>query len=557
MPRDDPQKVLGAFYTPPSIVEFLVRETLATLGASDRTVAEPTVLDPACGDGVFLVEVYRRMHAQQRVRLQRPLTPAERLRLVRLLHGVDVDAHAVAACRRALVAEADLPSTELTRTIVCADALDLDWSRAFPDVAPRGGFDVVIGNPPYVDAELMTKRSPELRARCAARYAAASGNWDLFCVFIELAMRRCREGGVHAFVVPNKLASASYAQGARRVLCEQGTITHVRDYSGVAAFPRELGVYPIAYVVRKSRDVGEPSCFERVAMRGGALDVVERRSFDPRTLDAWRAPWPILAGDDHASALVARICGEFPPLSSVADVLGAATVGEAYALQPLLFDRGEAGRARDDDLRVVNSGTIDRWSLRWGVRPMRYLGASLQRPVVRETEQSKLPHKRLEQARRPKLIVAGMSRALEAAVDVRGELLAAKSTTIVMPYEGVDLHVLGAILNSTLATFIHRARFAGDALAGGYLRIGPPQLRTLPVVELARSRSARALDELASLARARQALDPSAREEVRACDAQLDALVNALFRLTDDERRILDAGLAAPRATSTNVEQNP
>lgn len=158
------------------------------------------------------------------------------------------------------------------------------------------------------------------------------------------------------------------------------------------------------------------------------------------------------------------------PLGELADVWGAATVGEAYALADLIAE-GDAG------LRLVNSGTIDRCAHLWGRAPLRYLGRSYLRPVI--TAPERLPARRLQQARTPKLIVASMTRTLEAMIDRDGEFLAGKSTTICWwPH---DLRVLAAILHSRAVDDYYQYIHGGDRLARGYLRIGPPQLRALPV----------------------------------------------------------------------------
>ena len=70
-------------------------------------------------------------------------------------------------------------------------AFDWDSDKAFEPIMRDGGFDVVMGNPPYIDSEWMTKYHPEERDYINQHFTAASGNWDLFCVFVEKAIRLC------------------------------------------------------------------------------------------------------------------------------------------------------------------------------------------------------------------------------------------------------------------------------------------------------------------------------------------------------------------------------
>jgi TaqI-like C-terminal specificity domain len=186
---------------------------------------------------------------------------------------------------------------------------------------------------------------------------------------------------------------------------------------------------------------------------------------------------------------------------------------------------------------VVNSGTIDRYVNLWGRKPMRYLGNSYVRPVVPHCATGRLPAARLRQARTPKIIVAGMTREPECIADLNGALLPAKSTTVIE--SGADLCWLLGILNSRLMAFYFLSVYGGDRLNGGYLRIGPPQLRTLPVPEYDQANDGhRALAD-----RVRQLLafrEGPAAGPARRLDEQIDQLVYRIYGLTDAELLVVE-----------------
>ena len=80
------------------------------------------------------------------------------------------------------------------------------WNLEFYDVfKSNGGFDIVIGNPPYVDSEHMHKTLEgfELRQTCSRKYKTAKGNWDLFIVFVELGFRLLSSKGILSLIIPN------------------------------------------------------------------------------------------------------------------------------------------------------------------------------------------------------------------------------------------------------------------------------------------------------------------------------------------------------------------
>jgi hypothetical protein len=615
--KPEARKEGGVYYTPAAIVDYMLDAILSPLlqGRSPQSVAgrdstrnrHPLrVLDPSCGSGTFLLGAYdyllrwylnaytadraERWAGGRSPRLRRDpggdweLTTAERNDiLLRHIYGVDIDPRAVEVTKlslllMALAGEPGPVRRGLAGNIMCGNALiepdfhdhdhdhepelpddenqagvnAFDWRREFSSVfASAGGFDAVIGNPPYLDSETMTRFKPQWRDYCANKYRAAAGNWDVFCVFIERALDLCRPGGYHSFIVPNKIGSAHYARNIRAIITGENDLSQIKDYASVPLFP--ASVYPVVYSVRKQRrDDTVPVRYERMAYgeAGGVRPVLAERLDRSRYFRADGSPWAIFADIAPASP-VERLSNSFPALSAVASVHGAATVAEAYDLAPLIQ---EAAAAAAGDLRVVNSGTIDRYVNLWGEKPMRYLGSSYVHPVVPPCAASQIPAARLRQARTPKIIVAGLTRVLECIADLPGALWPAKSTTVIEA--DTDLCWLLGILNSRLMTFYYLSVYGGDRLQGGYLRIGPPQLRTLPVPEYDQANdNHRALAErvrqlLAVRERrprpARPAEAASATRRVRVLEEQIDRLVCRSYDLTDAERLVVEQSGGPP-----------
>jgi Eco57I restriction-modification methylase len=612
--KPEARRESGVYYTPAPIADYMLDATLAPLlhGRSPQSVAgrdstrnrHPLrVLDPSCGSGTFLLGAYdyllrwyldaytadgaERWAGGQSPRLRRDpgrdweLTTAERSDiLLRHIYGVDIDPRAVEVAKLSLLlmVQAGEPGRVrpgLAGNIRCGNALiepdfhddepelgddenrarvnAFDWRREFSSVfASAGGFDAVIGNPPYLDSETMTRFIPEWRDYCVNKYRAAVGNWDVFCVFIERALDLCRAGGYHSFVVPNKIGSAHYARNIRAIITGENDLSQIRDYASVPLFP--ASVYPVVYSVRKQRrDDTVPVRYERMAYgeAGAVCPVLAERLDRSRYFRADGAPWAIFADIAPASP-VERLSSSFPALSAVASVHGAATVAEAYELAPLIR---EAGAAAAGDLRVVNSGTIDRYLNLWGEKPMRYLGSSYVHPVVPPGAASQIPAARLRQARTPKIIVAGMTRILECIADLPGALWPAKSTTVIEA--DADLCWLLGILNSRLMTFYYLSVYGGDRLQGGYLRVGPPQLRTLPVPEYDQANEVhRALAErVRQLLAVRERLigpappaeSASSTRQAHVLEQQIDRLVYRSYDLTDAERLVVEQSPRPPR----------
>lgn len=232
----------GAYYTPPNIVRLIVENTLGRLcddlEASENTgtLGIPTtdthcarqarrsgtldlhILDPACGDGAFLSGAYSYLQARY--------PDATTTEIQRCLYGVDIDplaldrAASMLPAANLVLGDAILdPETENGRS-----ARGVDWHRLFPGIMARGGFDAVIGNPPWVslsgrfgsraysDAEVAFLRQ---------RFGGNSYMPNVFEYFIARGLELTRPEGYFSFIVPDRLASNKHFAELRRRLLTQ------------------------------------------------------------------------------------------------------------------------------------------------------------------------------------------------------------------------------------------------------------------------------------------------------------------------------------------------
>jgi hypothetical protein len=275
------------------------------------------VLDPACGAGAFLLGAYRfllawrlswyRRHAPERwpEAIERSaggawqFTYAERRRvLLASIYGVDLDPAAVVETARALAACAceGEPGGELLAALAgnirCGNSLvgpDLsgdersdpdgrdgsparadafDWAAAFPHVAQAGGFDAVIGNPPYL--HLRRGALPaDIKRYVRRRYATAAGQYDAFALFVERALALLAPGGVFGFILPRPLLASESYEPVRRALLHH-RITIIAD-SG-APFP-DAAVESAVVVAQRAVPRGNTVRMERVGGDGASVTL--------------------------------------------------------------------------------------------------------------------------------------------------------------------------------------------------------------------------------------------------------------------------------------------
>ncbi len=282
--KPEVRKAGGVYYTPTYIVDYIVKNTVGKLleGKTPRQAAKLKILDPACGSGSFLLGAYQCLLDWHRDRyfddgpekhtkelFQGPgglwrLTTSEKRRiLLNNIFGVDIDPQAVEVTKLSLllkVLEGESKQTldsqlllyharalpDLASNIKCGNSLigpefyDMqqaslfddeeryrinvfDWIAEFPETMQTGGFDAVMGNPPYVRIQLMQETSPDQAAYLKQQYAAAaSGNYDIYVVFVERGLRLLNPSGCLGVILPSKFFGLVYRENnLRRAVLEE------------------------------------------------------------------------------------------------------------------------------------------------------------------------------------------------------------------------------------------------------------------------------------------------------------------------------------------------
>jgi hypothetical protein len=232
------------------------------------------ILDPACGSGAFLIETFDQLHAHYEVsnarleelRGHRTLFDLDRQILQHNLYGVDLNAEAIQICQLSLWIKTAAHGKKLTsldhsiregNSVVNDPTVHpkaFDWQSAFPEVFAQGGFDVVVGNPPYVRQELLTPYKPWLEQH----YRSYHGMADLYVYFYELAVNLLRPGGLMSYIVTNKWMKAGYGEPLRRYFRDQAWVRSVVDFGHAKQIFEEADVFPCIIVAEKPTSADQP-----------------------------------------------------------------------------------------------------------------------------------------------------------------------------------------------------------------------------------------------------------------------------------------------------------
>lgn len=284
------RKAEGIYYTPTYVVEFIVENTLGTLlkDMSPSEVKNIHILDPACGSGSFLTkaqDVLRRYYESTMKQLKKKeggridlyisedYASLSKDILTKNIYGVDLDSQAaeIASVNLSLKVLADMKkemklpevmgkNIKVGNSLISNHRKDLkkyfkhpiekkpfNWEEEFPHVLEQGGFDVVIGNPPYVRHESITEIKPYLEAN----YETFRSTADLFVYFIERSIKLLRSGGYFGFIVSSQFTRSRYGDRLMDFL-KQFTIEKFIYFGDLPVFD-DATTYPCIIIIKKQK----------------------------------------------------------------------------------------------------------------------------------------------------------------------------------------------------------------------------------------------------------------------------------------------------------------
>lgn len=229
------------------------------------------VVDPSCGSGAFLIEAFDQLFAQYReanARLtelrggQPTLFDADETILTKNLFGMDLNGEAVQIARLSCWIKTAARGKKLTAldtnivqgNSVVADGAPLEaWQARFPDVFASGGFDAVIGNPPYVRQEWFAADKPEL----AKWFESFDSIADLFTYFYELGVKLLRLGGRLGYITSGSWVRGNFGSGLRGFLSKNAALESMIDFGEFQPFEDAEMIRPTIAVLAK-RPPGQP-----------------------------------------------------------------------------------------------------------------------------------------------------------------------------------------------------------------------------------------------------------------------------------------------------------
>ncbi|HEY0603072.1 MAG TPA: TaqI-like C-terminal specificity domain-containing protein [Herpetosiphonaceae bacterium] len=607
--KPEVRKAGGVYYTPSYIVDYIVKHTVGKLleGKSPTQVSKLRILDPSCGSGSFLIGAYQYLldwhrdyylnngpgkHKKELIQVSGGvwrLTTGERRRiLLNNIYGVDIDTQAVEVTKLSLllkVLEGETEQTlapqlrllqiralpDLGSNIKCGNSLIgpdfyryeqmnlldeeeryrinvFDWDSEFPTIMQSGGFDAVIGNPPYIfTRELLT---PAERNYFSEKYATTWEKQNTFMLFMELMLRLMNSVGLGGFIVPNSWLTIESAKLLRKVFTPRLTMIADLNYVVFNKVSMEPSIFIVGgsdsdssvHVLRvtSKEEFLSTQAFEIDRARWSTQNhrIVFSRSSDGVEVVDKVVALSQMVGDafDVRSGLQAYEQGRGNPPQTEEDV------------RNHIFDRDQW--VDKDSFRYLQGRDVLRYRLEWSGMWMQY-GPWLSQP------------REFEIFRRPRLLLREITSnypyCMNAAY-VSEDFLNNKSILNVLhPHDDVlDLKILLGILNSRLTSLFYKHR-AVKSSRKLFPKVVIKNLREFPyprnMSTTLRSQCLTLVERMLVLQQqavgARTSYDRGMlQRQVGATNVQIDRLVYELYDLTDEEIKIVEADTKgdAPRS---------
>ena len=407
-----------------------------------------------------------------------------------------------------------------------ADWFDPEWMFGI-----KNGFDIVIANPPYIDSEGMLNFGLEgLRKYISANYSLTKGNWDIYVAFFEQGFKLLNANGILTYITPDKWISKPFGDELRK-----------------------NKVNNIYSILKAGREIFEGSKIDAIVSffiknnieKLKIFDIKDNKIIFKREVNKNVLKSPFAFDFLFSNYLELLIKIETIPNKKLDsfNCENACATSDAYKLEPLIKDLLKNKFDRNDQLKVINTGTISKYVSKWGIKEMTYLGSKYLCPVVNKREFLKLfNNSYAKKSVQSKIIIKGLN-LLDACLDLDGSIIPGKTTLIIANTDTNELKFLSAILNSKLTFFYIKEKYPASSYNKG-INFTPDMINNHPVPQTSKTDQKpfiELVDKILSITKDDDYFNNSTKQaQVKEYERQIDKMVYKLYGLTDEEIKIVE-----------------
>jgi adenine-specific DNA-methyltransferase len=230
------RKLNGAYFTPQNIVEYIIKKTISR--------DTKTVCDCSCGSGSFLVKATEKIYQFQHIPISKILE--------KQIFGIDIFPRNIKRTKIILILFMLIKGEDkksVSFNLISDNSLTLKLEKVFPKIFKEGGFDAVIGNPPYVRAKNIPENIRE-HIHNKEWVTAPKGKADLYIPFIELGMRWVNPKGKCGLITPNGYFTLLATKQLREFLHSKKLINEIVNFDDFQIF-QDVTIYTCITILDK------------------------------------------------------------------------------------------------------------------------------------------------------------------------------------------------------------------------------------------------------------------------------------------------------------------
>ncbi len=377
-----------------------------------------------------------------------------------------------------------------------------DWALEFPQLCDNEGkwlgFDAIIGNPPYISAVEMCRKTKQ-KEYFKINYPEATGAYDIFILFLKKATELLKQNGFYAWIIPNKFLVAQYAKNTKEILFNSGLSFSV-DISHNKVFEK-ASVYPIMIF---GKNKSEKSDFKQYKSETD-LDLLTNNIKEYTKLTEY------------------KMFKEFG-----IKIMSGATGFEAQKLKQLISDNQTTG-----SIPFIVSGSIDKYSINY--ENVRYMGSKFSKAFIQNNKKT-IAATKWNFWNNKKIVVAGMTKKIEA-IWAEIPLAIGVGTYGICEFGKFEPKFLLAILNSSFMTYYVMNKFKDKHLAGGYLAINKNMIEEFPLIEVQPEQQQPIIKLVDKIIEIRKE-NPNA--DIEKFEKEIDKLVYKLYKVSPIDIKMID-----------------
>jgi type I restriction-modification system DNA methylase subunit len=558
---DSKRKEMGIYYTPTYIVDYIVKNTLGELVSKAKSPADLErikVLDPACGSGSFLIRAYETLNSAYSKKnggdsqlLLETVSKNAYTILTKNVYGVDLDQKAVEIAELNLLLRAArrrgmLPP--LYENVKCGNSLisgtpeemekyfgkewkkkkPFNWEEKFSDVMKEGGFDVVIGNPPYVQLSMDSGTDQKMKDYLVSTYGSSMGRLNTFGFFIARSIQLAKDGGLIGLIIPNTLLTQEYYGQLRKTILETCQIRAIITFDELPF--KDAVVENIIIILKKTS--------EKKALNSNEIKILTARSdlvfFEKRKIKQTTFGQSNIFSinvDEGLQHFKDKMRWDSVELGSLCEINQA--IALKHERSKYLFDSKKGENYKP----VIDGRHIGRYRLQWAREYLRYeLEAihSCKREDIFLTKE--------------KIFFRRVGDRLIATLDQK-QFYALNTLIVVNAKKDAKLHYILGIFNSKAINFYYQKFLKSTKKV--FSEIQAHQVSQIPIHLASESEQKpiialvdKMLDlnkRLAEMGETKSNERHELEQEIKQTDEKIDELVYKLYGITDEERKTIEA----------------